>query len=77
MCGGLLLHSLVHVAALPFCPYVKIDALDRIRTRGPNISLCCEHVYVKDMVYIYLGSHFTAGGSDVLNAFRSSFQYRL
>jgi hypothetical protein len=78
MCGGLLLRSVVHVVALPCYPYVNIDVLDRIHTHDPDISLCCEHVYLKNMVYLYVNSRFTAGGSNRLNAFRSSlFCYRL
>jgi hypothetical protein len=51
MYGGLLLHSLVHTAAFPFYPYVKTDVLDGIHTHDPNVSLCCEHVYLKNVVY--------------------------
>ena len=32
-------------------------------THDPNVSLCCEHVYLKNMVYIYVNNRFTAGGS--------------
>jgi len=53
ICEGLLLRSLVHMTALPFYPYLKIDVSDRIHDHDPNISLCCEHVYLKNMVYIY------------------------
>jgi len=78
MCRGLFLLSLVRVAALSFYLYVKIDILVRIHTHDPDISLCCEHVCLKNTVYIYLTSRFTAVDSSLLNAFRSSlFQCRL